>query len=198
MLFNETRLLDCVSYGSSFGSEFSTRVVSLVSGAERRNANWSRPLGQYSVRYANLRPDDHAAVKAAHKACMGSLVAFRFKDWTDYTAKDEPLGLAVGGAQTMQLTKSYTFGPITFSQPIFKPVAGSVSLTAAGAPIAFTVDTATGLISFSATAGAAIAWTGEYDVPVRFVSDRLDSDPAARRAGGFILSSDVDLVEVRL
>jgi len=198
MLFNETRLLDCVSYGSSFGREFSTRIIGLVSGHERRNANWSRPLGQYSIQFSNLKPQDHAAVKAAHMASMGSLVAFRFKDWTDYTAVAEPLGSAAGGAQTLQLSKSYAFGPITFSQPIFKPVAGTVALTAGGEPIAVTVDSETGMVSFTANPGDAIAWSGEYDVPVRFVSDRLDSDPRVRTAGGFILSSDVDLVEVRL
>ena len=53
-MFNETRLLDCVAYGSEFGQEFSTRITSLRSGVERRNANWSMPLGRYSVLYGSI------------------------------------------------------------------------------------------------------------------------------------------------
>ena len=55
-----------------------------------------------------------------------------------------------------------------------------------------------GTVTFTAAAGSEITWAGEFDIPVRFESDRLDVEPLARIAGGFAVSCNVDLVEVRL
>lgn len=196
-MFNEARLLDCVAYGSQFGQAFNTRIVSLRSGAERRNANWSMSLGRYSVLYQALKPGDHQLVRGAHMASLGSAIPFRFKDWTDYRADGEQIGVSTGGLQTLQLTKSYHFGPLSLTRIITKPVAGTVTAFADGSPIAASVNTATGEIIIDTAPGAVITWSGEFDVPVRFESDRLDVDPIARMAGDFVLSADVGLVEVR-
>ncbi len=196
-MFNESRLLDCVAYGSQFGHEFNTDIAELVSGHERRTALWEMPRFVYTVLFQHLNPDDHEQVKAAHMASLGSLIAFRFKDWTDYFVEDEPLGTASGVQQTLQLVKSYAFGPLTFVREIVKPVPGTVVISSAGVPIAASIDYTTGLATFTGSPGDPITWTGEFDVPVRFASDRLDSDPAAKRQRRFILSSDVELIEVR-
>ena len=197
-MFNETRLLDCVAYGSQFGREFKTRIVTLRSGYERRNAEWSMPLGRYSILYLAINPADHATVRAAHMACMGAAIPFRFKDWTDFEATNEVIGTATGSPQTLQLIKTYTFGPLTLERDIVKPVDGTVALYADGISIGVSVDETTGIVSFVADNGAEITWTGEFDVPVRFERDRLDFDPAAKTADGFLLTGDVDLIEVRL
>lgn len=198
-MFNETRLLDCVAYGSQFSTEFNTRIHTLRSGHERRNAMWSRPLGNYSILFNNLEPDDHDLVRGAHMASMGSLIPFRFKDWTDYDAVGQPLTAGTGAEQTVQLTKTYAFGPLSYDRPIFKPVIDTVTVYEDGLELAATVDYTTGLVTFTAPPGSAVTWSGEFDIPVRFVSDRLDYDPVVRRASGrFVLSSDVDLIEVRL
>lgn len=195
-MFNETRLLDCVAYGSQFGHEFNTTIVALKSGAERRKANWSMPLGRGAVIYTALEPADHYAVRAAHMASLGSAIPFRFKDWTDYQAEAEPFGEGIGSLETYQLVKRYAFGPITLERIILKPV--SVQVFADGSPIAATVDLTTGVVEVNATFGAALTWTGDFDIPVRFVSDRLDTEPVARSGDGFMLTCDVDLIEVRL
>ena len=197
-MFNETRLLDCVSYGSQFGQEFNTRVVTLRSGHERRNANWTRPLGRYSVSYDAIRPEHHQDVRRAHMACLGSLIAFRFKDWTDFQGEGEVLGLGTGAPHQYQLVKHYPFGPVSLARPISKPVAGTVVVYEDGQPIPATVDYATGIVTATAPPGEPITWSGEFDIPVRFESDRLDVDPIARTSQGFVLTADVDLVEVRL
>lgn len=198
MIFNETRLLDCVAYGSEFGQEFSTRIVQLRSGHERRNINWSMPLGRYSVIYTALRPEDHWKVRAAHMASMGAAIPFRFKDWSDYRAENEPLGIATGETQDVQLTKAYPFGALTLNRIIKKPVAGTVKVFANGVEIASTVDTTTGIVTFAAAEDDVITWSGEFDIPVRFENDRLDVDPAVKVGDDFALSADVGLVEVRL
>ena len=197
-MFNEARLLDCVSYGSSFGHEFQTSIVTLRSGVERRNARWSKPLGQYSVRYDALEPEQHLIVRGAHMACMGSLIAFRLKDWTDFFVEHEPLAVATGEQQRVQLKKTYRFGSLSYVRPIAKPVEGTVKIFADGDLLPATADHTTGFVTFTAMPGQAITWSGEFDVPVRFASDRLDVDPIAARGRQFILSTDVDLIEVRL
>lgn len=197
-MFNETRLLDCVAYGSEFGQEFSTRIVALRSGAERRNINWSMPLGRYSVLYQALKPEDHILVRGAHMASYGSAIPFRFKDWTDYRANQEVIGEGTGAEQTLQLSKAYPFGPISLQRIIKKPVVGRVVVYADGSPTPATADYTTGLVTFTADLDAVITWSGEFDVPVRFESDRLDVDPLARTSSDFLLAADVGLVEVRL
>ncbi|MBD8493826.1 DUF2460 domain-containing protein [Pseudomonas syringae] len=197
-MFNESRLLDCVSYGSQFGREFNTRITTLKSGHERRNANWSMPLGRYSVVFDLLRPEDHKKVRDAHMACLGSLIAFRFKDWSDFQASNEHFGNGTGSTGTYALLKSYPFGPLTLQRPIAKPVEGTVQVFVDGEPAAAEIDHTTGIVILAAPAGALITWSGEFDVPVRFESDRLDVDPIAVTEGGYILSADVDLVEIRL
>jgi len=197
-MFNETRLLDCVSYGSQFGQEFNTRITTLKSGHERRNANWTLPLGRYSVSYDALRPVDHPLVRGAHMSCMGSLIAFRFKDWTDYQAQRQLIGVGTGASQTLQLVKNYAFGPISLARTIKKPVPGTAVIFGYDLPLDATVDYTTGLVTVTAPTGAPITWSGEFDVPVRFESDRLDVDPIAQRNNEYILSADVDLVEDRL
>ena len=198
--FIEERLLDKVTYSSQFGTEFNTRVVTLRSGVERRNANWSAPLGRYSIRYELLEPDEHQIVLNAHKACMGALVGFRLKDWSDYEATDEFIGTSDGTTnQTLQLTKRYKFGPLAYDRKISKPVYSTVKLYADGVEIPYTLDSTTGLITFShGTSGAIMTWYGEFDVPVRFDDDRLDVELVYHTEGGFLLSTDVSLTEVRL
>lgn len=197
-MFNETRLLDSVAYGSEFGQEFRTNIKTLRSGVERRNIDWSMPLGRYTVIYQVLKPQDHMAVRGAHMASMGSAIPFRFKDWTDYRATGEIIGTGTGAEQTLQLTKAYPFGPISLQRIIKKPVVGTVTLFADEAAIAASIDFTTGLATFTAPDGSVITWSGEFDVPVRFESDRLDVDPVARIGSDFALAADVDLVEVRL
>lgn len=197
-MFNETRLLDKVSYGSQFGQEYNTRIVQLRSGRDKRNANWTLPLGRYSILYEAIRPEDHMLVRGAHMACMGSLIAFRFKDWSDYIATDEAIGTGTGSSQDLQLTKVYDFGPLSISRDIVKPVTGTVVIYVDGVPTAATIDYTTGIATLTATNGAAITWSGEFDVPVRFDSDRLDCEPVAPQNREFHLSANVDFTEVRL
>jgi len=194
-MFIEQRLLDCVAYGSEFGHEFKTRIVTLESGHERRASLWSLPLGRYSIRYALIKPEHHQAVRHAHLVCRGSAIAFRFKDWTDYRADNEGLGIGTGTSQTLQLIKRYQFGGQFLQKPITKPV--TVALLADGAPIPFTLDYSTGQVQLTASAGAILSWTGEFDRPVRFASDRLDLEPLIHQDDDFLLATDVELIEVR-
>lgn len=195
MAFINARLLDCVSFGTSGGPTFVTRKIALKNGIVRRNPLRSRPLYRYHVLYRNIDPDNHRLVNDAFIACYAGVHSFRLKDWHDYQADDELIGVAIAGAQEMQLIKSYAFGSQSVERAIRKPVSGTVTLTSNGSPLAATVDYATGIATFNGTAGHLIRWSGEFDVPVMFEQDELPFSGEDRGAGGLFLTGDVPLVE---
>ena len=84
---------------------------------------------------------------------------------------------------------------------IRKPVAGTIKVALDGVDQAegsdFTVDTATGVVSFTSAPGNGVAITAgfEFDVPARFGTDRLEVS-LERFSHGEILN--IPIVEVRL
>lgn len=83
---------------------------------------------------------------------------------------------------------------------IEKPVAGSVAVSVAGSavPVAdYTVDAATGIVTFKPgklPVSGAIRAGFEFDVPVRFDTDRIDIDLAQFNAGRI---PSIPLVEIK-
>lgn len=193
MSFIETRLLDCVAYGTEGGPSWVTRRVSLKSGIIRRNAQRSRPTYRFTVLYQNLKPVDHRSVIAAFNACRAGVYGFRLKDWSDFQATDELIGLGTGSPQMVQLAKLYEFGAQNASRPIRKLV--SASLTHNGSPLTASIDLNTGIATFTATAGHTIRWSGEFDVPVMFEQDELPFTASNRTASGLSLTADIGLIE---
>jgi uncharacterized protein (TIGR02217 family) len=193
MAFIETRLLDCVAYGTQGGPTWSTRKVSLRSGIIRRNAQRSRPLYRFVVLYQNLKPESHQEVINAFNACRGGVFGFRLKDWSDFEATNELVTIGTGAPQTVQLAKLYEFGAQNLSRPIRKPV--SATLTDDSAPLAASVDMTTGLATFTASVGGIVRWSGEFDVPVTFEQDELLFDAVNRSSAGLLLTADVGLAE---
>lgn len=195
MFLNE-RLLDCVAYGTQGGPTWSTRRVGLRSGKTRRSPRRSLPLYKFAIIYRNLLPENHRDVIAAFNACMGGVHSFRLKDWSDFEASGEPFSvLGTGAQQTLQLTKTYTFGGQGLARVITKPVSGTVVITADNVEIPATVDYNTGLATFTAGSGDVLRWSGEFDVPVMFTDDELVFSFADRNADGLFLTADVALEE---
>lgn len=191
-MFIEQRLLDRISFGFEPSPSYLTTVVPLNSGITARNAERSLPLHRYKVPYDALDNDDRAIIIAAFHVCKGRLHSFRFKDTAEYTATGEIIGTAVGGAdETMQLIKTYTFGSESTVRNIIKPVAGSVQLYEDGTPLSSSVDTTTGIVTFTSTAGREITASFQFDVPVRFEDDTL----ALLFFNKAAHSTDINLVE---
>lgn len=198
-MFNESRLLDCVAYGSEFGYSYNTEIDELSSGVERRNAQWDRPLGKYSVIFQNLKQSGIAAVVHAHHACKGRLIGFRLKDWSDFKAENETLGIGDGTQKQYQLIKTYTFGALQNTRKIVKPVIDKVKLFANGTEITpSAIDYTTGLVTVTAPSGETLTWSGEFDVPVRFEDDELSLSINNLSGDEFVLNTDVSMVELRL
>lgn len=193
MAFIETRLLDCVAYGTEGGPTWSTRRVGLKSGIIRRNANRSRPLYRFVVLYQNLNPEDHRSVIDAFNACRAGVFGFRLKDWSDYQADDEFVATGTGSEQIVQLAKLYEFGSQNLFRPIRKVV--SATLTDDGDPLGASVDLNTGMATFTASVGGIVRWSGQFDVPVIFEQDELLFAAANRTSRGLALTADVGLEE---
>jgi uncharacterized protein (TIGR02217 family) len=193
--FIDQRLDDpCVAFTFSGGPEFSTRVVALTNGREKRNASWSLPKHTYTAPFMNITPEAFEAIKGVFYVAHGRLYAFRFKDWTDYEADGTIMGLSVAGSAPVQLTKRYTFGAEVYQRPITKPIASTVQVFADGVAKPGTVDDLTGL--FTPTTpfvdGSVLTWSGEFDVPVRFDTDSIPFTYDNLQA----LNGEVALVEV--
>lgn len=176
--FHEIQFPPDVSYGATGGPGYSTSVVATVSGHEKRNANWSEARGRWNVAHGLKRRDQVAALIAFFRARRGKAHGFRFKDWTDYQALAQSLGTGDGTTRVFQLVKHYASGSVVETRRITKPVAGTVELTLGGVAqtSGWSVDTATGLVTFTTAPGngVAIAADFEFDVPARFDTDRME------------------------
>lgn len=207
MAFHETRFPDNISRGARGGPERRTQIVELASGDEERNASWADSRRRYDVAYGIRKADDLAAVIAFFEARGGRLYGFRFKDWSDYKSalpsvaisrNDQSLGTGTGAATQFQLVKRYTSGAQTWTRTITKPVAGTVlvALNGVAQPSGWTVNTTTGIITFTVAPGLGIAVTAgfEFDVPVRFDSEAMDVTLDFERLGSI---TSIPLIEVR-
>jgi uncharacterized protein (TIGR02217 family) len=207
MAFHEVRFPDTISRGARGGPERRTQIVTLASGDEERNASWANSRRRYDVAYGIRRADDLATVVAFFEARNGRLHGFRFKDWSDYRsglpsaaieATDQPIGTGTGSQTAFQLAKRYASGAQSWTRTIAKPVAGTVVVALGGVPqmSGWSIDAATGVITFLAAPGAGVAVTAgfEFDVPVRFDSDTMDVTLDIERLGSI---TSIPLVEIR-
>lgn len=200
MAFAEIRFPADIAYGSAGGPEYSTEVVITHGGYEQRNANWAQARARYNVAHGVKTQAQLEVLIAFFRARKGRADGFRFKDWTDYKATGQLLGTGDGSRRVFQLVKHYTSGSGAEQRIITKPVAGTVKLYVAGvlqsvAGYAPALDT--GAVTFTAApaAGAAVTADFEFDVPVRFDTDRL---AASIDAYGSHSWSDIPLVEIRV
>lgn len=195
MSFAETRFPVDISYGSAGGPEYSTDIVTTQSGYEQRNSNWADARCRYNVAYGVKSADQLAELIAFFRARKGQAEGFRFKDWSDYQAVGETIGTGNGSATQFQLVKHYG----AQAREIAKPVAGTISiyknsvLQASGV----SVNAATGVVTFTSAPanGVVIQADFEFDVPVRFATDRLST---VLDTYGSFSAREVALIEVRV
>lgn len=156
MSFIEVRFPDDISYGSSFGPGWQTDVVRISSGHERRNQKWSESVYRGDVAYGVKSKQQMLNMISFFQEMRGRKHGFRFKDWQDFEAVDEPL--SPDGSPTVQLTKRYGAGFNDFIRVITKPVDGAVTLKRGGVDYGtFTLDATTGVITLTEDSNAVIS-----------------------------------------
>jgi uncharacterized protein (TIGR02217 family) len=210
MAFHEVRFPANLSFGSVGGPERRTEIVTLANGYEERNTPWSQSRRRYDAGLGLRSLDDVAALLEFFEARRGQLHAFRWKDWADYksckpsaavSALDQVLGTGDGARREFPLVKAYDPFGSPFLRGIGKPVSGTVVVALSGDPAVETVDyaldVALGRITFVLPPDLGVVVTAgfEFDVPVRFDTDRIAVSVASFQAGEV---PSVPVVEVRL
>jgi len=211
MPFHEIRFPTAISFGATGGPERRTDVVVLGSGHEERNQRWADSRRRYDAGYGLKSLDNLDAVIAFFEERRGRLHGFRWKDHTDFkscapadapTATDQIIGTGDGTTTNFQLTKLYGSSYAPWTREIKKAVFGTVLLAVDGAAQSegtdFTADTATGVITFDAGSipgvSAVITAGFEFDVPVRFDTDRLEISLDGFRHGSI---PSIPVIEIR-
>jgi len=208
MAFDEIELPLRVGFGSRGGPNFSTEIVVIDSGYERRNQNWSQARRTYDARTGVRSTADATTLLNFFHARAGRARGFRLKDWSDYSSAadnlsapnfaDQNIATGDGATTIFQLVKNYASGGITHTRIIAKPVTGSVLIGVNGAQLnsGWSIDATTGLVTFATApaAGAPITAGFLFDVPVRF-----DTDVLSLSAENYVAyQADIPIVEVRV
>ena len=210
MTFHEVRFPANLSFGSVGGPERLTEIVTLANGFEERNSPWADSRRRYDAGLGMRSLADIDALIAFFEARRGRLFGFRWKDWSDYRSsgsleepgfEDQVLGSGDGVRTAFQLRKTYRSGHVTYTRTIRKPVLGTVRAGLQGdvqtEGVDFDVDPVTGIITFAAGPPRDATGTAgfEFDVPVRFDTDSIQTSAASFKAGDI---PNVPVVEVRI
>jgi uncharacterized protein (TIGR02217 family) len=212
MSFHNVRFPTAISRNAQGGPERRTDVVVLGSGYEERNSRWADSRRSYNAGYGVKSLDDLHQIIAFFEERRGRLHAFRWRDPMDWkscapnalpTPLDQVIGNGDGATATFQLRKIYggTFAP--WARDIKKPVAETVHVAVAGvectAETDFVIDVSTGSVTFFAdhipAVGQSVTAGFEFDVPVRFDTDKLEINLSGFTSGAI---PNIPIVEVRL
>jgi uncharacterized protein (TIGR02217 family) len=210
--FHDVRFPTAVSFGATGGPERRNEIVTLTSGREKRNARFAHSRHRYDAGTGVRSLADLYEIVDFFEARRGSLHAFRFRDPFDMKScradlapapADQSLGTGDGTRARFALVKRYGEGANAYARPIRKPVRSSLKVAVAGvlaaSPGDYDFDDATGEIVFTPasipSAGQDVTAGFEFDVPVRFDTERLEVGISAFKAGSI---PSIPLIEVQL
>ncbi len=208
--FHEVQFPLRLSLGASGGPGRRTDIVALSNGGETRNARWADARRRYDAGTGLRGLEDLYQLTAFFEARRGQLYGFRFRDPVDHascppgqavTPIDQQIGSGDGVKTLFELSKTYADAGGATVRRIEKPSTGSVVLAVDGLaldPGDYAVDHATGLVTIvpgsTPAPGAQVTAGYEFDIPVRFDTDRIEISLAAFKAGSV---PSVPLVEIK-
>ena len=200
MNFIETQFPSDISYGATGGPSYSTDVVTMFSGHEQRNSNWKHARAKYNIATGVKTEAQWQELIAFFRTCKGKAIGFRFKDWSDYSAKAQQIDVGNGIKTEFQLVKTYTSEDRAVTREIKKPVAETIRVYSNNnlrGTANYSVDHTTGIVTFTEApdAGVIIIADFEFDVPVRFDTDELQLSIDSFNSGSW---SGINLVEIRI
>jgi uncharacterized protein (TIGR02217 family) len=212
MSFHDVRFPTAISRNAQGGPERRTDVVVLGSGYEERNSRWADSRRSYNAGYGVKSLDDLHQIIAFFEERRGRLHAFRWRDPMDWKScapnaspspLDQVIGTGDGTTAAFQLRKTYGSAFAPWTRDIKKPVAGTVRLAVGGVELSagtdFVIDASTGIVTFLSghipSDGQSITAGYEFDVPVRFDTDKLEINLSGFTSGTI---PNIPIVEVRL
>ncbi|QGR02585.1 TIGR02217 family protein [Ehrlichia ruminantium] len=177
MTFYETRFPEDISYGSTGGPEFVTNIIETNNGNEYRKINISYPRNKYNIMYSVKSGEELLKLINFFYIHKGKAIGFRFKDWADYKATKQKIGIGNNYKTTFQLVKTYQVGQFSYARTIRKPVINTVKIYYNDSikNNGFSINYSNGQIEFDVPPnnGIEIYADYEFDVPVRFDLDYL-------------------------
>lgn len=212
MSFHEIRFPTAISRGAQGGPERRTDVVVLGSGFEERNSRWSASRRSYNAGYGVATLDALHEVVAFFEERRGRFHGFRWRDHADWkscppsagtTALDQVIGIGNGTALSFQLKKTYGASHAPYAREITKPVIGTIKIAVDGVTQTlgthYTADITNGVILFedgeAPGSGAVVTAGFEFDVPVRFDTDKLDINLSGFHSGAI---PNIPIIEIRV
>lgn len=219
MSFHEIQFDPLISYGSAGGPGQDVAVVETDGGLVEVVVRTENARRRYNAKWGVKSRQDLQYVQGFYIARRGPANGFRYKDWLDFNTTadhgaanpgsntavahtDQVIGTGDGSTTQFRLLKRYVSGATTVVRYLTKPVAGTVKvgLDAVLAASGWTVDTTTGLITFTSAPGAGVSVTAgcEFDVPVMFSTDVAWPQNLAAQIEDFGWGSvpDIPLVEL--
>lgn len=195
-MFLDQRFPTSISYGAVGGPGYSTNIITLSSGVEGRNQNWSTARCAYNAAKGCSTDQDKKDLIAFFRIAKGKANTFRWKDWSDYTASGvEGVFDHISGA-TYQFQKEYVLGSDSELRDIFLPIdviihAGATLLTET---TNYTYDRTTGILTLVGSPGTPTVWTGSFDVLARFDTDTLQ---LVGEDFDYFKTQNIPIIEVR-
>jgi uncharacterized protein (TIGR02217 family) len=197
--FHEVRFPADISFKTKGGPEFRTDIVLLSSGHEKRNISWENARARYELNYKDITKNQSKEVISFFMARRGKANGFRFKDWNDFEAKDQIIATGDGIKTQFQLIKNYGEETYKYQRKIYKPIGSSVLLFVGTTQQSgnFSVNATNGIITFSVPPQNAldIKASFQFDVPVRFNTDFLDSEVEGYGKNSV---NKIELIEIKL
>ncbi len=191
---------------ASASPEFSTQIVTALSGYEARNSDWADARQSYDVGPGVRSEADLGLLLAFFRARRGPAKGFRFRDPFDHssnamtappTSQDQPLGTGDGLQTIFPLVKYYGAGAGGEAQQrrITQPLEGSIKIAVDGQSTAGWRHEQGRIVFDIAPGNGAILTAGFYfDVPVRFAEDRIEVNRFSFGAGEM---ASVPLIEIK-
>ena len=197
--FDDVRFPSDISYGAVGGPQYSTNVQYTANAKEYRNANNAFSRMKYNIYYMLKTGEEMEKLITFFRARHGRAIGFRFKDWSDYKANKQLIGIGNNLDSVFQLKKIYKNDEREYQRIINKPVLDSVKIYLDETQIheGFVVDYQFGKVKFDSAipSGIQVFSSFEFDVPVRFDIDYL---PISIDGNNTYSSKNINLVEIKL
>lgn len=209
-----------IAYQSRGGPSFNTSVLERVSGYTERISRWVSPKYRYDIAPGIRTRDNMVELLRFYLARRGIANGFRFFDHMNHTSasngRDDPtysdvqIGVGDGATTQFQLIKVDTEGSNSTTRNIYKPIHGEtldvggvsksynvlIGLAGVASASGWTVDTTSGVVTFSSAPGVGVAVTAgfAFDVPV-FFGQELDEGLLAEHQDFDVMGLDSIMLE---
>ncbi|MDX1949583.1 MAG: DUF2460 domain-containing protein [Rickettsiales bacterium] len=176
--FHNIRFPADISAKATSKIEFQTEVISFLKGNEKRNSLQQIPIRKFEINFKDISNLQAEKVQWFFIARQGKAYSFRFKDWQDFEAIDQQIGIGDGEKTQFQLIKNYGDEQNYITRKITKIFQNSEKIYLDGVlqSSGYNISNDAGLVSFThpPAVSVQIKASFQFDNCVRFENDFLE------------------------